>query len=190
MKVNCIGNSYPSIQNKKAVSPVFKSDKYQKIYQKMNIELTNMFYGHRQVGFHSPDGYCEAIKNFKVKDLLTLQGESAVFLMEDDNQILKMSCYPYAKYLPEFHAPEIARGVITTDKKYRIIKPLDNLETDKFYWVIQKKGIMHVSDKDKNELLDKVTKAGYKVEDIKWDQFAYFDGKAKFIDLGCILEKE
>lgn len=163
---------------------------YEGLYSRMMVEIRNMFYGCRPFGFHSPEGYIEVLKNFEIKDLMTLQGESAVFLMKNQNHILKISCAPYEDYIPEFHAPEYARGVITTSKNYPIICALRQMSTNKFYWVIQKKGILPVSETDKLELVKRAQEAGYDVEDVKPDQFAYFDGKAKFIDLGCVIKRE
>ncbi len=158
------------------------------LHHRMKIEIINMFYGHRPFGFHSPDGYAEVLRQFEISDFITLQGESAVFTMKDQNFILKISCSPYEKFIPEFHAPEQERGIIVTDKKYPIINAIKSIETNKFYWVIQKKGIMPVSVADQNSLMQRVLEAGYKLRDIKYDQFAYFDGEVKFIDLGCIYK--
>ena len=187
--VSCKNKDINTKSNKTFVS--FGSESLlENLNKRMNIELTNMFYGHRPFGFHSPDGYTEVLKQFEVDNLITLQGESAVFTMKNPNHILKISCSPYEKFIPEFHAPEIARGEIVTDKKYPIVNIMKNIETDKFYWVIQKKGTMPVNIYDQNSLMQRVLNSGYKLRDIKYDQFAYFDGEAKFIDLGCIYKDD
>lgn len=165
------------------------SAKYQPIYNRMVVEINNMLYGHRPFGFHSPEGYCEVLKNFDIADLISIHGESAVFTMKNPNHILKISCAPYEEYIPEFHAPEIARGVITTSKSYPIINLLKKISTNKFYWVKQIKGEMPVTAKDQTDLIKRAENAGYEIHDIKHDQFAYFNGEARFIDLGCVMKK-
>ncbi len=187
ININCKNKNINAKSNNSFVS-FSASTPLEGLHHRMKIELTNMLYGHRPFGFHSPDGYIEVLKQFEVSNLITLQGESAVFAMKDPNLILKISCSPYEEYIPEFHAPEQVRGTIVTDKKYPIINLMGNIETDKFYWVIQKKGKMPVSAADQNSLIQRVLEAGYKLRDIKYDQFAYFDGEAKFIDLGCICK--
>lgn len=182
------GNKYCNFRPNKALVSFGSQISLDYIRKKMVIELTNMLYGHRPFGFHSPEGYAEALKKFDVKDLMTLQGESAVFLLNNPGFILKMSCAPYEKFNPVFHAPELGRGVIVTDKKYPIVNFINRAETDKFYWVIQKKGITPVSSADENSLVQKALASGYKSRDIRHDQFAYFDGEAKFIDLGCLYK--
>ena len=68
---------------------------------------------------------------------------------------------------------------------------LKDKTTDTFYYVIQKKGQSGVSEEDQIDLIKKVREAGYNLEDVNWEQFAYFninmEKQARFIDLGCIV---
>ena len=162
---------------------------FPEIYERMLVEINNMLYGHRPFGFHSPEGYCNAIKNFDIDKMISMHGESVVFTMKNPEHIFKISCAPYEPYIPEFHAPEIERGIITTPKKYPIINMLKKMSTDTFFWVIQKRGKMFVSNTDQQKLVQKVIDAGYEVHDLKYDQFAYFGDEAKFVDLGCVTKK-
>lgn len=159
--------------------------------QALKIALTNTIYNRRKgIGEHSVEGYAFVAKFFNIKNFITLGGESAVFDLNDGN-ILKISVNKYHDYLPEFYAPEVTRGVIKTERMYKIFSLLEDKETDTFYYVIQKKGQLNVSEEDEKTLINKAKKAGYELDDLKWDQFAYFDinGKkeTRFVDLGCIV---
>lgn len=195
MRVSAINNYYVNRTQVKNNSGTPKTVQFgaspsiEQIYRRMAIEINNMLYGHRPFGFHSPEGYCKVLENFEFNDLMSLQGESAVFSMKNPHEVLKISCAPYEQYIPEFHAPEISRGVITTSKSYPVINLLRKISVNKFYWVKQVKGEMPVGRQDMLDLVKRVEAAGYETHDIKYDQFAYFNGEAKFIDLGCITKK-
>lgn len=161
--------------------------------KEIQIALTNIIYGCRKgIGEHTPEGYGAVAKLFNIKNFITLGGESAVFSLNDGN-ILKISIDKYSKTLPEFHAPEIARGAIQTPVMYKIVNFLKEMHTNMFYFLVQPKGELHVSEFDKQELINKVQKAGYDLCDLKYDQFAYFningEKEARFIDMGCIVPK-
>lgn len=164
---------------------------YHDYTKELRVALTNTIYNAgKGVGEHSVEGYAYIARFFNIKNFLALGGESAVFDLNDGN-ILKISVNKYHEYLPEFHAPELKRGVIKTSAKYKIFSMLKDKTTDTFYYVIQKKGQSGVSEEDQIDLIKKVREAGYNLEDVNWEQFAYFninmEKQARFIDLGCIV---
>lgn len=204
MKINPISTNFNVRVNGSKVSNALKHSKklacgylnpnpdvYNDYTKELRIALTNTIYNARKgVGEHSIEGYAYVARFFNIKNFMTLGGESAVFDLNDGN-ILKISVHEYHKYLPEFHAPEIKRGVIKTPVKYKIFSMLEEKKTDIFYYLIQKRGQFGVKEDDEKDLIIKAQKAGYGLDDIKWDQFAYFDingeKEARFIDLGCIV---
>lgn len=202
MKTNFVSLSFKGLEGatmscvKKANQSIWNSNpKMARDYTNdINIALTNTIYNMRKgIGEHAPAGYGAVAKLFNIKNFIKLGGESAVFSL-NNGDILKISVREYSPYNSELHAPEILRGSIKTPELYSIFSFLKNIKTNMFYYLIQEKGEMHVAQEDKDNLLNKALKAGYKLWDIKWDQFAYFNinGKreARFIDMGCLLTEE
>lgn len=167
-----------------------------KYYEKMNYDMTfrmEQRYGY-DMGFHSISGYLEALKQFDVKEYVGLGMESAVFELNDGN-ILKLSCEQYTPYNPEFHAPEIDRGIVKLAEKHTAMdKSYNTFNTDEIYYVIQKKGELAQEESETSDICDKARKKGLFASDIFPDQFAYFDTpngrELKCIDLGCITDRD
>lgn len=146
--------------------------------------------------FHCIEGYDEAAQNFEIKKFIRLGGESAVFELEDGN-ILKLSAEKYPPHIEKYHAPEIERGEIELSKTYiaRNDKPSQRFNTNKVYYLIQKKGIPLTDAAQSLGIYNAAEKDGFKTSDFAATQFAYFDTdndkkEIKCIDLSCITDKD
>ena len=144
--------------------------------------------------FHTISGYNEALSNFDVKNFIRLGGESTVFELQDGN-ILKLATEKYAPFIKKYHAPEVKRGVINLSEMHTAMSSSisECYDTNKIYYVIQKKGMPLTSAQAGDELFEAAKKDGYFGCDFRPEQFAYFKTEKgetlKCVDLGCITDK-
>lgn len=141
---------------------------------------------------HSASAYEDALKvgGFEVEKVLAVGGESIVYELKDGN-ILKLAathCYDDIG-THGLYAPELKRGVIKTENTHFTYK---GKEIDSVNYLVQKKGDVNVSPDDIEKFVkNEVDARGYKVSDMRDDQFAYFINEkgekvVKAVDLGCL----